>query len=71
MAGDAGLEDGAFGAVGGKGHLGKLFGAARARTLGQDAVGPADLRGKVVSLPKRADVPHPINEQLIVELCSR
>ena len=32
---------------------------------------PADLRGKVVSLPKRADVPHPINEQLIVELCSR
>jgi small subunit ribosomal protein S4 len=32
---------------------------------------PANLRGKVVSLPKRADVPHPINEQLIVELCSR
>lgn len=32
---------------------------------------PGDLRGKVVTLPKRADVPHPINEQLIVELCSR
>ena len=32
---------------------------------------PADLRGKVIQLPKREDVPHPINEQLIVELCSR
>ncbi|MEM7198774.1 MAG: 30S ribosomal protein S4 [Planctomycetota bacterium] len=32
---------------------------------------PGDLKGKVVQLPKREDVPHPINEQLIVELCSR
>jgi len=32
---------------------------------------PANLAGKVVQLPKREDVPHPINEQLIVELCSR
>lgn len=32
---------------------------------------PAELKGKVVQLPKREDVPHPINEQLIVELCSR
>ncbi|MEO0480962.1 MAG: 30S ribosomal protein S4 [Planctomycetota bacterium] len=32
---------------------------------------PADLTGKVIALPKREDVPHPINEQLIVELCSR
>ena len=32
---------------------------------------PSQLRGKVVQLPKREDVPHPINEQLIVELCSR
>jgi len=37
----------------------------------QKTVRLSDLRGKVVSLPKRADVPHPINEQLIVELCSR
>ena len=28
-------------------------------------------KGKVVQLPRREDVPHPINEQLIVELCSR
>lgn len=32
---------------------------------------PAELSGKVISLPTRDDVPHPINEQLIVELCSR
>ena len=32
---------------------------------------PAELRGKVVQLPQRADVPHPIDEQLIIELCSR
>jgi small subunit ribosomal protein S4 len=32
---------------------------------------PGDLKGKVIQLPKREDVPHPINEQLIVELCSK
>ena len=32
---------------------------------------PAELKGKVNQLPSREDVPHPINEQLIVELCSR
>ena len=32
---------------------------------------PAECKGKVVQLPRREDVPHPINEQLIVELCSR
>jgi small subunit ribosomal protein S4 len=32
---------------------------------------PAELRGNVVQLPLRSDVPHPIDEQLIVELCSR
>jgi small subunit ribosomal protein S4 len=32
---------------------------------------PAELKGKVIALPRRDDVPHPINEQLIVELCSR
>ena len=32
---------------------------------------PAELTGRVVAMPKREDVPHPINEQLIVELCSR
>jgi len=32
---------------------------------------PSDLCGKVIQLPKREDVPHPINEQLIVELCSK
>jgi small subunit ribosomal protein S4 len=32
---------------------------------------PAELKGKVTQLPRREDVPHPINEQLIVELCSR
>lgn len=32
---------------------------------------PSELSGKVVQLPQRADVPHPINEQLIIELCSR
>jgi small subunit ribosomal protein S4 len=32
---------------------------------------PTELKGKVIQLPKREDVPHPINEQLIVELCSR
>jgi small subunit ribosomal protein S4 len=32
---------------------------------------PNEFKGKVIALPKREDVPHPINEQLIVELCSR
>lgn len=32
---------------------------------------PADLGGKVIAMPKREDVAHPINEQLIIELCSR
>ena len=32
---------------------------------------PAEHKGKVTQLPRREDVPHPINEQLIVELCSR
>jgi small subunit ribosomal protein S4 len=32
---------------------------------------PTQFRGKMVQLPKREDVPHPINEQLIVELCSK
>ena len=32
---------------------------------------PSDFKGKVTQLPRREDVPHPINEQLIVELCSR
>ena len=32
---------------------------------------PNELKGRVVALPKREDVPHPINEQLIIELCSR
>ncbi|MGH7149613.1 MAG: 30S ribosomal protein S4 [Planctomycetota bacterium] len=29
------------------------------------------LKGSVVALPRREDVPHPIQEQLIVEICSR
>jgi small subunit ribosomal protein S4 len=32
---------------------------------------PTELKGKVIQHPRREDVPHPINEQLIVELCSR
>lgn len=32
---------------------------------------PNDLKGRVIQLPKREDVPHPVNEQLIVELCSK
>lgn len=32
---------------------------------------PSELKGKIVQLPKREDVPHPINEQLIIELCSK
>ena len=32
---------------------------------------PNELKGKVTQLPKREDVPHPIDEHLIVELCSR
>lgn len=32
---------------------------------------PGQLKGRVIQLPKRQDVPHPINEQLIVELCSK
>ncbi len=31
----------------------------------------SELKGKVIQLPRREDVPHPIREQLIVELCSR
>ncbi len=29
------------------------------------------LTSKVLGVPKRADVPHPIQEQLIIELCSK
>jgi small subunit ribosomal protein S4 len=29
------------------------------------------LTSKVVGIPKREDVPHPIQEQLIIELCSK
>jgi len=32
---------------------------------------PSEQKGKVIQLPKREDVPHPINEQLIIELCSK
>ncbi|MBK8098943.1 MAG: 30S ribosomal protein S4 [Planctomycetes bacterium] len=32
---------------------------------------PADLKGKVIQLPKREDINHPISEQLIIELCSK
>jgi small subunit ribosomal protein S4 len=32
---------------------------------------PQELKGKVIQLPKREDVPHLINEQLIIELCSK
>ena len=32
---------------------------------------PSELKGKVVQLPKREDVQHPIQEQLIIELCSK
>ncbi|MCA8956348.1 MAG: 30S ribosomal protein S4 [Planctomycetes bacterium] len=32
---------------------------------------PSEMGGKVVQLPQRGDVPHPIDEQLIIELCSR
>lgn len=32
---------------------------------------PTELKGTVIQLPRREDVPHPIREQLIVELCSR
>jgi small subunit ribosomal protein S4 len=32
---------------------------------------PSELKGKIVQLPKREDVPHPINGQLIIELCSK
>ena len=32
---------------------------------------PEALSAKVVSIPKRTDVPHPIQEQLIIELCSK
>jgi small subunit ribosomal protein S4 len=32
---------------------------------------PTELKGKVIQLPKRDDVPHPIKEQLIIELCSK
>ena len=29
------------------------------------------LTSKIVGVPRRADVPHPIQEQLIIELCSK
>ena len=29
------------------------------------------LTSQVVGIPRRADVPHPIQEQLIIELCSK
>ena len=32
---------------------------------------PADLKGKIIQLPKREDVTAEINEQLIIELCSK
>jgi small subunit ribosomal protein S4 len=32
---------------------------------------PSELKGKIIQLPKREDVPHPIQEQLIIELCSK
>ena len=32
---------------------------------------PTELKGKVVQLPKREDVSSEINEQLIIELCSK
>jgi small subunit ribosomal protein S4 len=32
---------------------------------------PSELKGKVIQVPRREDVPHPINEQLIIELCSK
>jgi len=32
---------------------------------------PSQLRGRILQLPRREDVPHPINEQLIVELLSK
>jgi small subunit ribosomal protein S4 len=32
---------------------------------------PAELRGRIVQLPKREDVSSEINEQLIIELCSK
>ena len=32
---------------------------------------PAELRGKVIQLPKREDVSVEIQEQLIIELCSK
>ena len=32
---------------------------------------PTQLKGKIVQLPKREDVTSEINEQLIIELCSK
>jgi small subunit ribosomal protein S4 len=32
---------------------------------------PADHKGRVIQLPKREDVSVELNEQLIVELCSK
>ena len=57
-------------------HIRKKAGAAAEINKGQGVptwleANPASLRGKVIQLPKREDVPHPINEQLIVELCSK
>ena len=34
-------------------------------------VNDADLRGDVITLPKRQDVPFDINELFVVEVCSR
>lgn len=30
-----------------------------------------ELAGRITSLPKREDIPHPIQEQLVVEICSK
>ena len=32
---------------------------------------PTELKGKIIQLPKREDVTAEINEQLIIELCSK
>jgi small subunit ribosomal protein S4 len=34
-------------------------------------VSEAEMSSKVLALPKREHVPHPIQEQLVVEICSK
>ena len=34
-------------------------------------ISPDTLTSKIVGIPRREDVPHPIQEQLIIELCSK